>query len=146
MFRAGTGMPGLADTDGVRGGTALPAPGVLDELSGALTSARNALAGFLDLLTLEARRAGLALVWMAACGLMAAICIIAAWLGFMAAVALWAISLGLPAIAAVFAVAAINLAVGAVLIRVCLVKSKDLRFPATRRQVAGLPPGHPPAA
>jgi hypothetical protein len=139
-------MPGLADTDSVRGGTALPAPGVLDELTVALTSARNALAGLLDLLTLEARRAGLALVWMAACGLMAAICLFATWLGLMAAVSLWTISLGLPAIAAVIAVAAINLAAAALLIRVCLGKSEALRFPATRRQVAGLPPGQPAAS
>jgi hypothetical protein len=139
-------MQGLADTDGARGGTDLPAPGVLDELSGALTSARNTLAGLLDLLTLEARRAGLALVWMAACGLMAAVCIFSAWLGLMAALAMWTISLGLPAIVAVIAVAAINLAFGALLIRVCLGKSEDLRFHATRRQVAGLPAGQLPAS
>lgn len=58
-------------------GTGPPAPGVLDELSGALASARSGVAGLLELATLEARRAGLSLVWMAACGFAAAICLVA---------------------------------------------------------------------
>lgn len=135
------GVIPAAPGDGARAGTGLPAPGVLDELSSAFSSARAALAGFLELMSLEARRAVLALVWMATCGLIAAVCMVAAWLGLMAAVAMWAVSLGLPAIVAVIAVAAINLVAGAVLIRVCIGLSEDLRFSATRRQVAGLPPG-----
>ncbi|MCK6369929.1 MAG: hypothetical protein L6Q83_01175 [Gammaproteobacteria bacterium] len=137
-------MSSATQVDGVRAGTDLPAPGVLDDLSGAFCSARAALAGLLELMSLEARRAGLALVWMAACGLIAAICMVAAWLGLLAAAAMWTISLGLSPITAVIAIAALNLLAGAALIRVCIGMSEDLRFSATRRQVAGLPPVQSP--
>ena len=46
--------------------------GVFDELSNALASARETLLQFLELVSLEARRAGLALVWMFVGGLVAA--------------------------------------------------------------------------
>lgn len=133
-----------AQNDGVRAETRLPSAGVLDELSSALASARAALSNFLDLMSLEARRAGLALMWMVAWGLVAAVCIVAAWLGLMAALAMWAVSLGFPALAAVIAVAVINLVAGAVLIYVCIGMSRDLLFSATRRQMAGKSPVKPP--
>ncbi len=122
-------------------GTGPPAPGVLDELSGALASARSGVAGLLELATLEARRAGLSLVWMAACGFAAAICLVASWFGLLAAVAIWATSLGLAMITAVIAVAALNAVAGIVLLQLCISRSADLRFPATQRQLAGPPPG-----
>ena len=134
-----------AQSDAVRAETRLPITGVLDELSSALASARAAVSNFLDLISLEARRAGLALMWMVAWGVVAAICIVAAWLGVMAALAMWAVSLGFPAIAAVIAVAMINLVAGAVLIYVCIGMSRDLLFSAIRRQVAGKWPVKPPA-
>ena len=84
-------------------------------------------------------------MWMAAGGVVAAICIAAAWLGLMAALAMWAVSLGFPPIAAVIAVAVINLAAGAVLIYRCIGMSRDLVFSATRRQLAGKSPVRPPA-
>jgi uncharacterized membrane protein YqjE len=123
--------------DIVKGETQQSPPGVLDELSSAFASSRAALANFLSLLTLEARRAGLALMWMVILGVVAAVCAIAAWLGLMVALALWAVSLGFPAIAAVVAVAVLNLAGGVVLIYVCIGMSQDLLFSATRRQVSG---------
>lgn len=126
-------------------GTSQSTGGVLDELSSTLAAARAALSNFLDLAALEARRAGLALMWMVAWGVVAAICIVAAWLGLMAALAMWAVSLGLPPIAAVIAVALINLVAGAVLIYVCIGMSRDLLFSATRRQMAGKSPVKPPA-
>ena len=117
--------------------------GVLDELSVALASARAALSNFLDLLSLEARRAGLMLTWMIVCGVVAAIFIITAWLGLMLAVALGAMSLGVPAPAAVTAVAVINGVAGAVLIYVCKGMSRSLLFSASRRQLAGQCPVNP---
>ena len=66
------GMTPSAQSDGVRAETRQPVAGVLDELSGALASARAALLYFLDLMSLEARRAGLALMWMVAWGFVAA--------------------------------------------------------------------------
>ena len=134
-----------AQSPGVRAERPLPTAGVLDELSGAFASARTALSSFLDLMSLEARRAGLTLMWMVVWGFVAAICIVGAWVGLMAALAMWAVSLGFPPIAAVIAVAVINLAAGAVLIYVCIGMSRDLLFSATRRQVAGKLPVSPPA-
>jgi hypothetical protein len=111
-----------------------------------LTSARAMFTGLLDLISLEARRAGLALVWMVACGLGAVVCVVAAWLGLTAALAIWAVSLGMPLIAAVIAVSALNLTVGAALIYTCIALSRDLFFPATRRQMAGTFPAKPSAS
>ncbi len=139
------GMTSAAQSDGIRDETRRPAAGVLDELSSALASARAALSNFLDLVSLEARRAGLTLMWLVVWGFVAAICIVGAWMGLMAAVAMWAVSLGFPPIAAVIAVALINLVAAAVLIYVCIGMSRDLLFSATRRQVAGLSPVKPPA-
>ncbi len=112
-------------------------PRLLEELSGALGSMRAAFAGFLELLSLEARRAGLALAWMVAAALVAAICIAAGWLGLMAALAMWIASLGAHPIAAVVAVASINLVCGVALIWTGVRLSRALLFPATRRQLAG---------
>lgn len=117
--------------------TRLPAAGVADELSGTFASARATLSNFLTLLSLEARRAGLTLMWMVVLAGVASFCIVAAWLGLMAALVMWVVSLSFPPIAVVLAVAAINLIVGTLLVFVCNTMSKDLLFSATRRQVAG---------
>lgn len=122
-----------------------PAPGMLEELSGALASGRAAIAGFLELIALEARRAGLAFAWMVALGAAAALCAVSAWLGFMAALALWAVSLGLSPFAAAAAFASLNLIAGAALLWVCTGLSRSLLFPATRRQLSGTPPAGPAA-
>ena len=132
--------PAPAQSDALRAETRLPTAGVLAGLSSVFASGREALSNFLDLISLEARRAGLAVMWMVAWGFAAAICIAAAWLGLMAALAMWAVSLGLPRIAAVIGVAVINLGAAAVLIYVCIGMSRDLLFSATRRQVAGKSP------
>jgi hypothetical protein len=132
-----------AQSDRARADVRLATGGVLEELSNALASARGVLSNFLDLLSLEARRAGLALMWMVAWGLVAAICIVGAWLGSMAALAMWAVSLGFPPIAAVIAVAVINLVAGIALFCICNRMSRDLLFSATRRQVVGKCPVKP---
>jgi hypothetical protein len=129
----------------VPAGAGATTAGVLDELSGAFASARAALSNFLDLISLEARRAGLALVWMIAFGLVAAVCIFTAWLGLMAALAMWAVALGFSPIAVAIVFALSNLVAAAVLIHVCIGISGDLLFSATRRQVAGHSPVQPPA-
>ena len=113
--------------------------GALEEFSSAFASARGGLSEFLDLISLEARRAGLGLMWMVALGLVAAVCMVATWLALMAALAMWAVALGLPPIAAVIAVAVVNLLAGCLLIYVCIGISRDLLFSATRRQIAVKP-------
>jgi hypothetical protein len=123
-----------------------PAMGVIDELSNALACARATLSHILELISLEARRAGLALVWMVVMGAVAAICMVSAWLGLMAALAMWVISLGVPPIATVIIVALMQLIAGAILIDRCMGKSHDLLFPATRRQVSGDCPVKPSAS
>jgi uncharacterized membrane protein YqjE len=126
-----------AQADDVSSETQRPTAGVLGELSNVLASARTTLSSILELISLEARRAGLALLWIIVMGVVAAICIVSAWLGLMAALAMWVISLGFPPIATVIIVALIQLIAAAMLIDVCIGKSRDLLFPATRRQVAG---------
>lgn len=115
----------------------VPTPGVLEELSNAIASGRAALASFLDLISLEARRASLTLIWMVVWGVVAGVCFVAAWIGLMVAFAMAAVSLGVPPIMAAFAVAVVNALLGALLIRVCIGMSRNLLFAATRRQVAG---------
>jgi hypothetical protein len=130
--------PQQADVVATR--TPLPVSGVFDELSNAFSSARGALSNFLDLLTLEARRASLALVWMLTCAVAAVICIVAAWMGLMAVLVMWAIAMGFSPIIAVVAAVMANGVVGALLIYQCIGISRNLLFPATRRQLAGTLP------
>ena len=122
---------------GVQAAKRPPAPGVFDELSNALASARAGVSSFLDLMSFEARRAALALMWMVAWGVVAAICIVAAWLSLMAALVMWAVSLGVAPLAAVIAAAVLNGVIGVWLFYIGIGLSHDLLFSATRRQVAG---------
>jgi len=114
-----------------------PAPGVFEELSRAFASARAALSNFLDLVTLEVRRAGLTLMWMVVLGIVAGICVVAAWLGLMVALAMTAVEFGVSPIMAAFGVVLVNLVLAGVLVRICIGMSRNLLFAATRRQVAG---------
>lgn len=122
---------------GFRGASSAPTAGVLKELSSVLTSVRETLSNFLELVSLEARRAGVALIWMIALGLVAGVCLIASWCGVMAALAMWVIALGLHPILTVLLVTLLNLAFAGVLVYLCIGMSRGLLFPATRRQVAG---------
>jgi len=112
---------------------------VLDGVSDTFASARRVVSDFLELLALETRRAGLTLVWMVACGAVAAILVVTAWLGFMAALALWAVSIGFPWGAAVTVISLANLLAAAIMTSVCVRKSRDLLFTATRRQLEAKP-------
>lgn len=132
-----TESPAPAAGGGESGGTRAAVASVFDELSAALGSARAAVSAFFELLTLEARRAGIALVWMLAGAVVGAICVVAAWIGLMAALALGAVSLGVHPITAIVAVSLLNVGAGAGLIYGCIGMSRDLLFPATRRQISG---------
>lgn len=120
-------------------------PGVIEELSRVFSSVRTACSDFLELLSLEARRAGLALMWMVICGVVAALCIVSAWLGLMVALIMWAVSLGCSPAVAVLGITILNGAAGAALIYRGINMSHDLLFSATRRQLAGKPPVMPTA-
>jgi hypothetical protein len=137
--QGGPGSPGTAAprADEVRAESSSPWTSLFKELSGTLAAARATFSNFLDLIALETRGAGLALMWMVVWGLVAALCIIAAWLGLMTALGLWAVSLGFSPIATVVAIAAVNLVAGAGLIKLCIYLSRALLFPAVRRQVSG---------
>jgi len=76
---------------------------------------------------------------MVACGAVAAILVVTAWLGFMAALALWAVSIGFPWGAAVTVISLANLLAAAIMTSVCVRKSRDLLFTATRRQLEAKP-------
>lgn len=111
------------------------AKGLLGELSGVFAGARGLLSDILHLFTLEARRAGLTLVLMLACGAIGAILVVAAWLGLMTALVLWAVALGISWEAVIPAVAFANLAVAGALFWLCARVSRGLLFSATRRQL-----------
>lgn len=128
-----------AQTDLGAAGEGKP-PGVIEELSRVFSAIRTACSDFLELLSLEARRAGLALMWMVICGVVAALCIVSAWLGLMVALIMWAVSLGCPPAVAVLGITIINCAAGAALIYRGISMSHDLLFSATRRQLAGKTP------
>ena len=144
--QGGPGSQGTAAPrrDDVRAESGPPPASLFKELSSAFVAARAALASLLDLVALEARGASLALVWMVVWGLVAALCIVVAWLGLMTALGLWAVVLGFSPIATVVAIAVVNLAAGAGLIKLCIYLSRALLFPAVRRQVTGHPVQQPP--
>ena len=119
------------------GESSVPTAGVLAELSNALASAGAAVSSFLELVSLEAHRASVTLLWMLVGGVVAGICIVTAWLGLMVAFAVAAVSLGTPPAIAAFAIAVVNLLAGAFLVRACVGMSRNLLFAATRRQIAG---------
>jgi hypothetical protein len=130
-------MDAATPTDSVSD-KAPPGPrGVFDELSSVLCAARETLAGFLDLFSLEARRAGLALAGMLIAGLVAAMCIVTGWMWLLAALAILFVSLGLVPMAAVIATAVTSLVAGTALIFWCVAASRNLLFAATRRQLTG---------
>ena len=85
------------------------AHGFFGAIAGAFASARQVLGNLVELITLEARRAGLTLMWMVALGTIAAVLLVCAWLGFMAALAMWAVSLGMTWAGAITLVASLNL-------------------------------------
>jgi len=114
-----------------------PLRGVVEELSRVLSAVRQTVSSFLELVSLEAHRAGAALVWMIAFGIVAGVCVIATWLGLMAALAMWLTNVGLSPILAVLLVALLNLAFAGALVFAGMRKSDSLTFPATRRQISG---------
>jgi uncharacterized membrane protein YqjE len=108
-----------------------------DELSGAFAGARGLLANLLDLFTLEARHAGLAFILMLGCAGLGALLAASAWLGLMAVFAIWAMGLGMTWQAVFGVLAAASLALAAALFWLCVRVSRELLFPATRRQLHG---------
>lgn len=111
------------------------AEGLLGAIAGAFASARQVLGNFVELITHEARRAGLTLMWMVALGALAAMLLVTAWLGFMAAFAWWLVSLGMTWAGAIALVALVNLLAAGVVVFFCVMLSRNLLFPATRRQL-----------
>ena len=116
-----------------------PPAGIAAELSLAFAAVRDTFSNLLELMSLEARRAGIALMWMIFLSVTAAICIVTAWLALMAVLTICAIALGLHPLAAIGALSAFNLIAGVALIYRCIGLSRDLLFSATRRQIAGKP-------
>ena len=117
------------------------AGGVLAEVSRVAASAREVFSSFLELVTLEAQRAGAALVWMIAGAVAAALLCVTGWLALVAAFALWVVSLGFPPAATALVIALVSLAAAGGLVYVCIAMTRALLFPATQRQLAGKPPG-----
>jgi hypothetical protein len=113
--------------------------GIIGSVAIAFNSTRRVVADLFRLFTLEVRRAGLSLAWMLALGVLAALLMATAWFSLMAALALWAVSLGLTWIGAMLALALVNLVTAAMVVFSCVGLSRNLLFPATRRQLAAAP-------
>ncbi len=113
-----------------------PGTGVLGEVSNLMSSGRRIVSGFVDLVVLEGRRAGIALVWMVGLGLAAGLLAVTAWLGLMAITALALMAADVSPILAVLIVVVLNLAAAGGAVFVCVKKSKDLLFTASRRQIS----------
>jgi uncharacterized membrane protein YqjE len=116
---------------------------------------RGAVQARFHLLTLEARRAGLALTMMALYAVLAALLAVTAWVcGWVLAIAL-AVAAGLP-FGVVLGIALVISAVGVwLLLRMARAEAQHLLFPATVRQLAtsrtpegdrGPSPAQPPGA
>lgn len=105
------------------------------DLAGAFAAARRTASNALDLVALEARRAGLSLLLMLACGVLGALLAAAAWIGLMAALAVWAVASGVDWQLALAVVALGNLGAAAALFWLCVILSRNLMMPATRRQL-----------
>lgn len=118
-----------------------PADGIFSAIAATLGSVRRIVSDSFRLISLEIRRAGLTLMWMVALGTIAALLIVTAWLGLMSALALWAVSLGASWASALLAISLANLFAAATAIMVCVMMSRNLLFPATRRQLDGAPAG-----
>ena len=116
-----------------------PTEGIFGGIASLFNSGRRVVTGVFRLFALEARRAGLTLMWMVALGAMAAMLLVTAWLGLMGAAALWVVSLGLTWSGALVVIALANLAAAAVALLICMSISRNLLFPATRRQMEGQP-------
>ena len=113
----------------------MKAAGLADELSGILAGAQGLASSLVDLVGLEARRAGFALILMLACGAAGAMLSAAAWLVLMAAAALWSVSHGLSWEATLAAAGLATAMAVAALFWLCLRLSRKLAFPATRREL-----------
>jgi hypothetical protein len=106
-----------------------------DALNAIFVAGKQAFSNLFELLSLELHRAGVALVWMVALGALGALMVVTAWFGLMAALALWLISLDIPPAGAVLITVGVNLAGAAIILFLCMKKSRDLAMPATRRQL-----------
>lgn len=116
---------------------AVPSPtdGLFGEIAKTFNSVRRVAFDTFQLVSVEVRRAGVTLMWMVALGATAAILVVTAWLSLVGALALWVVSLGVPWAVALLAISLVNLLVAAAGVFACIAMSRDLLFPATRRQL-----------
>jgi hypothetical protein len=115
------------------------ADGLIGGVANAFNSVRRVFSDLFQLFSFEVRRAGLTFVWMLALGTIVAMFIVTAWLGLMGALVLWAVSLGLTWTSAMISIALANILMAAIVIFSCVSISRNLLFPATRRQFEAAP-------
>ena len=105
-------------------------------ISDALSSVRNVITDFADLAALEARRAGLTLMWIVAWGTAAALLAVVSYVGLMGVILLAAVNYGYAVLPTLAILSVANIVFAALIIIGCIRMSKSLTFPATRRQLA----------
>lgn len=122
---------------------ATPTPGLIENIAALWAELRGSVHDHLQIAGLEAQRAALNLVWMAACGTVVGMLVAATWLAAAGALVLWFIDSGLNASAALLLGATLNLLGAFGFVLLLRRKSQALRFPATLR---GLDPDNLDAA
>ena len=106
-----------------------------NSLSAIFASGKQTIADLFELVSLELRRARVALMWMVALGVLGALMIVTAWFGLMVALAVWLVAMDVPPAGAVLITVAINLVGAGIIFFWCAKTSRDLAMPATRRQL-----------
>jgi hypothetical protein len=112
------------------------APGLLDDVAGLARELQALAHDQLQLVALEAKLAGRALVMMIAAGVGFGILVASVWLSIMAGMVWSLIAVGIAPAAALLAMALLNVAAAGACYRAIRRGSRRLRFPATLRSFA----------
>ena len=110
-------------------------PGLFDDVVGLARDFQALAHDHLQLVALEAKRAGHNLVTMIAAGIGLGILLATVWLGMMGAVVWWLIAIGVAPALALFAMTLLNLAAAGVCLGLIRRSRRSLGFPATLRSL-----------
>src|SRR5437764_15486138 len=120
--------------------TRRPAPGLGQVIGRLLGEARQLVADYAELTTLDARRAAIRLAWILGCVLVAAVLVVTSWMGLVAAAIVFAWGHGASWPIALAIAAIVNVVAAAVLGWFTLKLAKELPFTALLRQLRGRDP------
>lgn len=108
---------------------------MMSEAGALLRDLRSVADDYVQLATLEAKRAGLSLAIIIGAGVGIALMLVTAWMGLMAAGVLGLVAAGLAPAWAILCAVALNLLIAAGLFFLIRRKQKDIALPATTRSL-----------